>query len=213
MKLTPIMVAATLATASVWAGTKARDASIVRLTLRDGREVVGRIQSYTKGKYVVARAKGPILVVAPADLRTMVMAPDVEVAVPKPLRTTYKAPTQQELFQMAIEELRKENKAERRKRLEAAKGDLSQLGLGSVLNKIGEDLEDNLLDFVAKDKQMQDILLDETVQKSVEEKDIVSLMNNERILNLMRNPEKVKKLVGSVLGDEEEKEKTETKEK
>jgi hypothetical protein len=213
MPLKRTMTMLLLLTGIAWAGPKKKDVSMVQLTLRDGRQILGRIQSYRNGRYMVSQAGGKPIVVAATDLRTMVMAPETTVVIPKRNTAKHKLPTKQEIFKMALDELRNERKEDRRKRLEAAKGDMSQLGLGSILSKIGEDVQDNLLDFVAKDKELQNILMDDNVQKSVEEKDIMSLMKNEKILNMMRNPDKVKKLVGAVMGDEDEKNKKKSKKK
>lgn len=213
MTLKKAMTLLLMLTGVAWAGPKKTDVSMVRLTLRDGSQILGRIQSYRNGRYMVSQAKGKLVAIAATDLRTMAMAPKTEVVIPKRAIPKHKLPTQQEVFKMALDELRNERKEDRKKRLEAAKGDMSQLGLGNILSKIGEDVQDNLLDFVAKDKELQNILMDDKVQNSVEDNDIMSLMKNEKILNMMRNPDKVKKLVGAVMGDDDEKKKKKSEKK
>ncbi|RMD85247.1 MAG: hypothetical protein D6820_00180, partial [Lentisphaerae bacterium] len=45
-----------------------------------------------------------------------------------------------------------------------------------------------------KDKQLQDIIMDPEIQQAIQKGDFLKLMNNPKILTLMRDPEKVKHL-------------------
>jgi len=192
-------------------------APLVRIRLRTRKVLYAQIASYNKGNYRVLPVDGKSRSLKIAEISEITYKPDVPKgflnALKNRKRTVYRPPTEAEIFQMAIKELQNERKEDRRKRMEQAKGNIGQLGLGSLVNKITDDIQDNLIGMLAEDRELQSIIMDKDVQKTMEGGNILSLMNNEKILNLMRNKKKLKKLTGAIMGDDEDEKKAATKKK
>jgi len=189
--------------------------ALVRVRFRDKATKYGQIESFRQGKYRFRWVDGKSQSVSPADISAITYRPDVPdgfiAALKRRSVGKVRPMTQAEALQMAIKQLKAERQEERKKRLALAQDNVAQLGLGNIVGTITEDIQDNLLDILAEDRELQSIIMDKEIQETLEGGDYMSLMNNEKIMNLVRNKKKMDKMKGALFGDEDEEKKKKVK--
>ncbi len=181
----------------------------VVLTLRNGKTVFGIFDGFHNGAYRVIDEK-KTQTISLGDIKSLRYYQDSKTAdLARRRVAAAQQPTQQELFEMAIKMVKEEREA---KKVKLKQGD-DDTGIGGVIDSVKESwtekVQDNLLDVVLQDKEMQNILLDPDIQKMMESGDYFGLMQNEKIMRLMRDKRKVQKLTKPFLDPEEKKEKEE----